>query len=1711
MEQQPPKKRSMEDLLDEPTTPTAQQPAAPKGLRSMDSLLTDEPPKSQAPTPQNAPQGVVAEPSTGSPTSLPAAAVQPAQDGVPVIPTDPNTPIAPMAPEHPVPDWATALPPATEQPVAPAPKIFAAGEGGGIVQPDGSVKDARQAKLEQDFAAVAKLDETLGKSSARQYSPEREQAMREAGTWSAQDQKHKDEAMLSVQGDLLRKRQAQFEKEYGAKEEGLQKQQEDLGLLNDAIAGMKQGAEIAQPIDTAQYNDYVKRYNEVLQQYQAASKPLQDEKADIDAGFDYLNQKDAESLHNYNANPAVKEAQANQGVIDKQVASGDYSNMRVVSTVVTKGARDATAAVLRTLGAIQGVTTDPLLGEGGNHNLPTRMADRLTKATENITQAPTQYGGPLFDKDWNVDTEHLFPKFLQAATSMAMLGASAATGGTPALVAASYLTTEEDYYKEGIQSGLSPDQAQNFSMAAATLTSLLEEVNPGPFVGGGKTIKGAMAQRALNAIRDGANVKSAVTDAAKYVLKEGAGEGLQEGLQGLGDVAMRNVTNTLVGDHKLDGSLKAQDLTEQVLLGMALGSIAAAGGRFADRPLHQQALDWAVRNHDQVVKSIQQSAYENKQELLDNFNTIYAKYKGNGLTDLPPQQAQKVASDIQKKEDIEKDIKEAPMDPVVAAGLGDPREMEREKVARDVLEGMGVTGQAQEDALIREGIIEAPLDAEGKPIKPDKKPKPRKPKADAVQERSPEEEIPRTGEAGQDQPINGEGVGLSEQGQEVAQPLQEEVAPAVNEAITSEVAPTQVNEPSTPQTPPLAQEEAVDVGVQHEPPQAAAEQVGLPPEQVKKTFATKRAYEGAFREEVKSEIEKTGLHRDIENQAEAETRADALIANVGIDAALQATRNGDVRGGARSVIRVRALEALNDEFVEATDPERLAEITVEQAKLTQETSQALLEGGREAAMMNRMYANSDLGFTTAAMTEKWQNEYGAPPSEEVLKKFQEIEKELSALKPKLAEAEQRAREAEGRAAIAAIQGSIARERTRSRQKPITSNKDATARMAASIRSLKIDTKNTASSFIIPPQLFNAAVEVVATTVEAGGTVADAIANGIQIMRSSGWYKGSTEEDQKQAEESFTDEAQQRMTKQAIRNAVDAGAKDITSVTQEVQKQIPDATSEQIENEISAYAKEVAMTKDQISSEVKRLSKDPLKASKKAVQKRIEELKQRIAQGDFSKPERKQVIADNELTHLNAEKLRLREQYDKEFYKNKLLNRTNVQKARDTVLEGWNLLRAFRATFDLSFVLMQGGTLTVSNLWHKPQAVANAMKNMWRAMRSEKKSEEWLHQIKAQDWYPLAKEAKLAITEPHAELSAREELFLSDWTRLIWNGIGKPLSLVSKGAHERWKAANPFRALERGAVGYLDTLRVERFLDGMNMLERKKASGEEVSKQDYKDVANAINTLTGRASLGPFEGISKGLTVAFFSPRLWASAIKTSTPYAFYHFGTMTPTARSLAMQDLGRTIGTTMGIVTLAAVYLNHDDDKETGVELDPRSSDFGKIKLGDIRIDPWGGKVQQVVLQSRLVAGIASLFVDKPFNAIKKENGELLPLGVAHRTPTIIDLGLRMATNKLSPAAGFLVKAGSTTVDKDGVRKDSFGHEYHMSKEAAELLVPIYFETINSLRKEDPGALEGFLMAYSLLGGGVDVYNDDDKAPQKLVTMDKNGRVSTHFPKARK
>jgi hypothetical protein len=135
-------------------------------------------------------------------------------------------------------------------------------------------------------------------------------------------------------------------------------------------------------------------------------------------------------------------------------------------------------------------------------------------------------------------------------------------------------------------------------------------------------------------------------------------------------------------------------------------------------------------------------------------------------------------------------------------------------------------------------------------------------------------------------------------------------------------------------------------------------------------------------------------------------------------------------------------------------------------------------------------------------------------------------------------------------------------------------------------------------------------------------------------------------------------------------------------------------------------------------------------------------------------------------------------------------------------------------------------------------------------------------------------------------------------------------------------------------------------------------GTEATPEMLDSLNRFLNVFTGRGSfpkgqIGEFrfdlEPMGDVLNIAFWSPRLFLSRLQAPTLL-------LDPVVRKMAAQNLAASFGLGMSILGIV---------KASGlgtVELDPRSSDFGQIRLGRARINFWAG-FQQI---ARYMAQIA-------------------------------------------------------------------------------------------------------------------------------------------------
>jgi hypothetical protein len=241
------------------------------------------------------------------------------------------------------------------------------------------------------------------------------------------------------------------------------------------------------------------------------------------------------------------------------------------------------------------------------------------------------------------------------------------------------------------------------------------------------------------------------------------------------------------------------------------------------------------------------------------------------------------------------------------------------------------------------------------------------------------------------------------------------------------------------------------------------------------------------------------------------------------------------------------------------------------------------------------------------------------------------------------------------------------------------------------------------------------------------------------------------------------------------------------------------------------------------------------------------------------------------------------------------------------------------------------------------------------------------------------------------------------------------------------------------------LRFDVFKTWYNTAQR---GGRELTEYDLKGMARFVNWATGRGDLGPLNSISPILSVGFFAPRYAVSRFQ--APFAIIKGGY----ARKAIAKDLAAFYGTGLMILGLAKMG-------GAEIEIDPRSTEFGKIRIGDTRLDFWGG------LQP-IARTMAQLVTNQ-----RKDLG-----GGFYSADRMITLG-RFFQGKLSPSASMLV---------DIMRGETFiGDELtatgaSLKAQAFNRLTPMFVQDLVDAVKEwgPKGAAFGILAGF---GAGVQTY----------------------------
>lgn len=368
---------------------------------------------------------------------------------------------------------------------------------------------------------------------------------------------------------------------------------------------------------------------------------------------------------------------------------------------------------------------------------------------------------------------------------------------------------------------------------------------------------------------------------------------------------------------------------------------------------------------------------------------------------------------------------------------------------------------------------------------------------------------------------------------------------------------------------------------------------------------------------------------------------------------------------------------------------------------------------------------------------------------------------------------------------------------------------------------------------------------------------------------------------------------------------------------------------------------------------------------------------------------------------------------------------------------WNVPRTVMASFDLSAPFRQG---LVGGARH-PIIFAKNFKPMLKAFGSEKAFQGWLDELPNRANFQRYGRAKLNIQDVKGEYIAREEAFPGSYA--------DPLPGIKHSA--------------RAYTAFLDKMRVDMF---DYMIDVAAQRGKNVDDEGFlKALGEYINTATGRGKIPTQHGenAAQFLNTFLFSPRLLASRFQVLNPNYYRRLYKQDKWVAAQALRATGQTVASISAMVYLASMIPG------AKVGLNPRSSDFGKVRIGNTRVDFAGGFGPLVVLYSRL--GLQETMSSTTGKVRKIDSGKF-------GDPTTWDTLWRFAQTKLSPTTALLVNV------KSG--HDLIGNPV-TPQSVATGMIPLNFQGAWEAYRQNGGNIPAGVAAGALgsIGFGVNTYPD--------------------------
>ena len=131
-----------------------------------------------------------------------------------------------------------------------------------------------------------------------------------------------------------------------------------------------------------------------------------------------------------------------------------------------------------------------------------------------------------------------------------------------------------------------------------------------------------------------------------------------------------------------------------------------------------------------------------------------------------------------------------------------------------------------------------------------------------------------------------------------------------------------------------------------------------------------------------------------------------------------------------------------------------------------------------------------------------------------------------------------------------------------------------------------------------------------------------------------------------------------------------------------------------------------------------------------------------------------------------------------------------------------------------------------------------------------------------------------------------------------------------------------------------------------------------TQKTLRDFGKLVNLSTGRLDVGEFLKSQSVKSATSNLPLLWAPQLLLSRVMLPFQVFSSNKQVRIEAAEQLLLFVGVNAALLTGVSMT------GKASVELDPRSSDFGQIRVGATRIDPWAGYRPIANLVARIMSG---------------------------------------------------------------------------------------------------------------------------------------------------